>query len=76
MAYGGSQARSPMGAVSHGPTPQPQQHQIRAMSVTYTIAHCDVGSLTHGARPGMELITSWFLVTFVSATPQWELLFF
>ena len=29
------------------PTPQPQQHQIRATSVTYTILHSNTGSLTH-----------------------------
>ena len=27
--------------------PQPQQHRIRAMSVTYTTAHGNTGSLTH-----------------------------
>ena len=29
------------------PTPQPQQHMIRVVSVTYTTAHGDAGSLTH-----------------------------
>uniref|UniRef100_A0A4X1UVP8 Uncharacterized protein n=1 Tax=Sus scrofa TaxID=9823 RepID=A0A4X1UVP8_PIG len=28
-------------------TPQPQQHQIRASSATYTTAHGNAGSLTH-----------------------------
>ena len=28
-------------------TPEPQQHQIRATSVTYTSAHGNAGSLTH-----------------------------
>ena len=32
------------------------------------------GSLTHWARPGIEPEISWFLVGFVSAVPQWELL--
>ena len=36
--YGGSQVRD----------------RIRDASVTYTTAHGNVGSLTHGARPGIE----------------------
>ena len=35
-------------------TPEPQQRQIRAVSVTYTTAHGNAGSLTHWARPGFE----------------------
>ena len=54
--------------------PQPQQWQIQATSVTYTTDHGNTGSLTHWARPGIELTTSWFLVGFVSTAPQWELL--
>ena len=41
---------------------------------TYNRAHSNMGSLTHGARPGIEPITSWFLVRFISAEPQQELL--
>ena len=52
----------------------PQHHQIRAMSATYTTAHGNTGSFTHWARPGIEPTTSWFLVGFVPAVPQWELL--
>ena len=62
------------------PTPQPQQHQIWATSSTYTTAHSIAGSLTYWVRPGIEPVrpeiepaTSWFLVRFVSAAPQWEL---
>ena len=29
------------------PPPQPQQHQIRAASATYTTAHGSAGALTH-----------------------------
>ena len=47
---------------SHWPIPQPQQHQIRAASMTYTTAHGDAGSLTHWVRSGIEPETSWFLV--------------
>ena len=47
MAYGGSQARGLIRAIAAGqPTPEPQQHQIRAMSATFTTAHCNSGSLT------------------------------
>ena len=47
---------------------------IQAMSVTCTIAHSNGGSLTHGARAGIEPASLWMLVRFVSAEPQWELL--
>ena len=40
---------------SEGPIPSaPQQCRIQAMSVTYSIAHGNVRSLTHWARPGIE----------------------
>ena len=44
------------------------------MSVTYTKAHGNAGSLTQRARPGIRPASSWILVRFVSAEPQWELL--
>ena len=48
VAYGGSQARGPIGAIaSHRATPEPQQRGIRAASATYTTAHGNAGSLTH-----------------------------
>ena len=59
---------------SSWPMPQPQQHQIWAVSATWTTAHSNAGSLTQRARPGIEPTTSWFLVGFVSAAPWWELL--
>ena len=55
------------------PTPEPQQCQIQAVSATYTTAQGNTGSLTHGARPGIEPTSAWLLVRFVSAVPQWEL---
>ena len=55
------------------PTPQPWQCQIRVTSATYTTARGNVRSLTHWAGPGIEPATSWLLVGFVSAEPQWEL---
>ena len=36
--------------------------------------HCDAGSLTHWAGPGIELSSSWILVRLVSAEPHWKLL--
>ena len=56
------------------PRPQPQQHQIRATSATYTTAYDNAGSLTHCMKPGIEPSTSWFLVRFTSTEPQQELL--
>ena len=55
------------------PMPEPQQHQIRAASATYTTAHDNAGSLTYRVRPVIEPATSWFLVGFVSTAQQWEL---
>ena len=46
-AYGGSQARGSNQSFSCQPTPQPQQRQIPATSVTYTADHGKAGSLTH-----------------------------
>ena len=56
------------------PMPQPQQHQIRAVSAAYTTAYGNARSLTHWARPGIEPASSWILVRFISAEPQRELL--
>ena len=56
------------------PTPQPQQRQIQAASVTYTTAPGNTRSLTHCVGPGIEPATSWFLVGLVTAELQRELL--
>ena len=42
----------------------------------YTTAQGDTRSPNRWARPGIELASSWILVTFISAAPQWELLSF
>ena len=39
---------------SYQPTPQPQQHGIRATSATYASGCGNAGSLTHWARPEVE----------------------
>ena len=44
----------------------------RVYDLHHTTAHSNTGSLTHWARRGIELITSWFLVRFVSAVPRQE----
>ena len=44
--------------------------------LAYATAHGNIGSLTHWGRPGIEPVSSWILGGFVSAAPQWELLFF
>ena len=46
-AYGGSQARGRIGAVTAKPTPEPQQRGIQATSATYTTAHDNAESSTH-----------------------------
>lgn len=42
--------------------------------VNLCTAHSNTGSLTQWARPGIEPVTSWFLVRFVSAAPRQKLL--
>ena len=56
------------------PMPQPQQCQIRATSSTYTTAHGNAGSSTYWARPGIQPVSSWILLRFISTEPQRELL--
>ena len=73
MTQGGSQARESNQSYSRWPMLQPQQHRTWATSSTYTIAHGNAGSLTHWVRPGIEPVSSWILVRFISAEPQWEL---
>ena len=55
-AFGGSQARG----------------LIRAVAAGLHHSHSNAGSLTHGAKPGIEPATSWFLVGFVSTAPPRE----
>ena len=46
--------------------PQPQQHGIWAVSATYTTARGNARSLTHWVRPGIQPVSSWMLVGFVT----------
>ena len=55
------------------PMPQPQKCRMGAVSVNYTTANGNAGSLTYWARPGIKLKSSWILVGFLTAEPQQEL---
>ena len=48
------------------PKPQPLQREIQVVSVTYTTAHSNARSLTLWAGPGIEPISSWILVRFLT----------
>ena len=72
-AYGGSQARGPIGAVAAGLC-QSHSNARSEPCLTYTTVHGNARSLTHWMRPGIEPATSWFLVRFVSTEPWQELL--
>ena len=73
-AYGSSQARGLIGAAAAGL--QHSHHSnavIWTASSTYTTAHHNAGSLTHWGSPRIEPSSSWILVGFFTAEPQWEL---
>ena len=64
VAYGGSQARDPIGAVAPGLCHS--NTRIRATSVTYTTAHGNARSVTREERQGIKPMSSWVLVGFVN----------
>ena len=68
-AYENSQTRYRIGAIV---TALHHSHS-NARSATHTTAHCNTRSLSHWVRPGIEPVSSWILVRFVSALPQWKL---
>ena len=53
-------------------TPDPQPTQ-RGQGWNLHPHRDNSGSLAHWARPGIKPATSWLLVGFVPAAPQWEL---
>ena len=73
MAYGGFQARGPIGAavagLHHSHSNAWSELHLRP---AYTTAHGNTGSLIHWLRPGIDPVSSWFLVGFISAAPRWE----
>ena len=58
MAYGSSQSQGSNQSCSCRRTPQPQQSEIWATSVTHAAACGNTGSLTHWARPGIKPASS------------------
>ena len=66
MIHGSSWARM-NSCCSCQSTPQPQQCQIQAVSVIYTIAHGQILNPLSGAE--IELTCSWILVIFISTEP-------
>ena len=75
--HGGSQARHRIGATAaglhHSHSNADPKHVCDLHHSSWYTAHGNVGSLTHGVRPWIEPKTSWFVVRFISAAPQWEL---
>ena len=55
------------------PTPQSQRCQVWVTSLTYTTAHSNARSFTHWEKPGIGPTSSWILVGFITAEPQWGL---
>ena len=72
-AYGGSQARGRIGAVAAGLYHSHSNARSKPCLQPTLQLRGTMGSLTHWARPGIKLVTSWFLVRFVSAVPWQEL---
>ena len=66
-AYGGSQARGPIGTVAAG------LGTISTASATYNTAHGKTLSITHWVRPGIEPVSSQILLRLISADPWREL---
>ena len=74
MAHGNSQARGRIGATAADLHHSHKQQGICAVSATCTTAHGNARSLTHRVGPGIEPVSSWILVGFVTTKPQQELL--
>ena len=70
-AHGSSQARGGIGAAAPGLQPEPQQCRIWATSATSITAHGNARNLTHWER--IRAASSWMLLGFITAEPQWEL---
>ena len=72
MAFGSSWARveSELQLLTYTTaTAMPNPSYICGIHLT----HGSAGFLTHWARPGIEPVSSWVLVGFVTAEPWWEL---
>ena len=77
MAHGGSQARGPMGTTAASLGHSLRHSHIRSEPHLWPTptAHGNTRSLTHWRRLGIEPVTSWFLVRFISAASRQELQF-
>ena len=72
-AYGSSQARGWIWATAAGPYHSHSNTRSEPhLQHTHT-AHSNARSLIHLERPGITTTSSWILVRFISAEPQWEL---
>ena len=69
MAHGGSQARDQIGPVASGL----HDSHSNTRSKPRLRPTPQLMATTHWMRPGIEPVSSWILVRFVSAEPQWEL---
>ena len=73
-AYESSQARGQIGTLAAILCHRHSNARSEPVSVTYTTAHSNTGSLTYWAKPGIEPASSWLLVRFVSSRPRRKLL--
>ena len=73
VAYGSSQARGRIGAITAGLCHSHSNLQIQAVSATYPPAHGNTRSLTHWVRLGIEPESSWRLVGLVTTEPKRDL---
>ena len=73
-AYEGSQARVQIGAVAAGLCHSHSNAGSEPPLQLTPLLH-NAGSLTHWVRPGIEPMSSWILVRFLSAEPWWERLY-
>ena len=64
--YGSTQARGRIGA------PGASLHHSHSNTRSKTAAHGKARSLTHWVVPGIKPMSSWILVGFLTAEPQWE----
>ena len=47
--------------------------KLELQQLAYITAHSNTRSLTHRVRPGVKPMSSWIIVGFITAKPQWEL---
>ena len=73
-AYGASQARGQIRAAAAGLHHSHSNARSKPhLEPTPQLTAAPARFLTHWARPGVESASSWMLVIFIYAEPQWEL---